>query len=53
MLIPLLLLSVGAVFAGFVFHGAFIEPTAGESYWHGASPSTSISCTTCILCRCG
>lgn len=36
MLIPLLILSVGAVLAGFVFHGAFIEPTAGESYWHGA-----------------
>ncbi|WP_448664367.1 NADH-quinone oxidoreductase subunit L [Sphingomonas sp. CJ20] len=36
MLIPLLVLSVGAVLAGFVFHGAFIEPTAGESYWHGA-----------------
>ena len=36
MLIPLLVLAVGAVFAGFVFHGAFIEPTAGETYWHGA-----------------
>jgi len=36
MLIPLLILSVGAVLAGFVFHGFFIEPTAGESYWHGA-----------------
>src|SRR4051812_36716195 len=30
MLVPLILLSVGAVFAGFVFHGYFIEPEAGE-----------------------
>ncbi|MES2019825.1 MAG: NADH-quinone oxidoreductase subunit L [Pseudomonadota bacterium] len=36
MLIPLILLSVGAVLAGFVFHGYFIEPSAGEAYWHGA-----------------
>ncbi|MBN8815099.1 MAG: NADH-quinone oxidoreductase subunit L [Sphingomonas sp.] len=36
MLIPLILLSVGAVFAGFVFHGAFVDPSAGETYWHGA-----------------
>jgi len=36
MLVPLVLLSVGAVFAGFVFHGAFVDPTAGESYWRGA-----------------
>ena len=36
MLVPLVLLSIGAVFAGFVFHGYFIEPSAGEAYWHGA-----------------
>ena len=36
MLVPLVLLTLGAIFAGFVFHGAFIEPSAGESYWHGA-----------------
>ncbi|UIJ43909.1 NADH-quinone oxidoreductase subunit L [Sphingomonas cannabina] len=36
MLLPLALLSVGAVLAGLVFHGFFIEPTAGESFWHGA-----------------
>lgn len=36
MLIPLVLLTVGAIAAGFIFHGAFIEPTAGETYWHGA-----------------
>jgi NADH-quinone oxidoreductase subunit L len=36
MLLPLVLLSVGAVFAGVVFHGWFIEPTAGEEYWKGS-----------------
>ena len=36
MLVPLVLLSIGAVLAGFVFHHAFIEPDAGETYWHGA-----------------
>jgi len=36
MLVPLLLLSVGAVAAGFVFHGFFIEPEAGERYWRGS-----------------
>jgi NADH-quinone oxidoreductase subunit L len=36
MLIPLLVLTLGAVFAGFVFHGFFIEPEAGERYWKGA-----------------
>lgn len=36
MLMPLILLSIGAVLAGFVFHGYFIEPSAGEAYWHGA-----------------
>ncbi len=36
MLLPLILLSVGAVAAGFVFHGYFIEPSAGGNYWHGA-----------------
>ncbi|OYY69003.1 NADH-quinone oxidoreductase subunit L [Sphingomonas sp. 28-63-12] len=35
-LVPLGLLSAGAVAAGFVFHGAFIEPTAGEEFWKGA-----------------
>ena len=36
MLIPLIVLSVGAVAAGFVFHGWFIEPDAGERYWRGS-----------------
>jgi NADH-quinone oxidoreductase subunit L len=36
MLIPLIALSVGAVAAGFAFHGFFIEPESGEKFWHGA-----------------
>ena len=36
MLVPLVVLSVGAVLAGFVFHGWFIEPSAGEAFWHGS-----------------
>jgi len=36
MLIPLVVLSIGAIAAGFVFHGFFIEPEAGEHFWHGA-----------------
>jgi NADH-quinone oxidoreductase subunit L len=36
MLLPLLLLSVGAVAAGFAFHGVFIEPEAGAHFWKGA-----------------
>jgi NADH-quinone oxidoreductase subunit L len=35
-LIPLIILSIGAVAAGYVFHSFFIEPTAGEEYWKGA-----------------
>ncbi|MBX3564668.1 MAG: NADH-quinone oxidoreductase subunit L [Sphingomonas sp.] len=36
MLVPLVLLTLGAVFAGFVFHGIFIEPESGEHFWKGA-----------------
>ncbi|MCD2314698.1 NADH-quinone oxidoreductase subunit L [Sphingomonas sp. IC-11] len=36
MLIPLIVLSLGAVFAGFVFHHWFIEPEAGEAFWRGS-----------------
>jgi NADH-quinone oxidoreductase subunit L len=36
MMIPLLVLSVGAVFAGFVFNRFFIQPEAGEIFWKGA-----------------
>ena len=35
-LIPLIILSIGAVAAGYVFHSFFIEPMAGEEYWKGA-----------------
>ncbi|WP_425229839.1 NADH-quinone oxidoreductase subunit L [Sphingomonas sp.] len=35
MLIPLALLSLGAVVAGYLFNGFFIAPEAGERYWHG------------------
>ena len=35
MLIPLIVLSIGAIAAGFVFQGYFIEPTSGETYWKG------------------
>lgn len=36
MLVPLILLSVGAVFAGFVFHGAFIDAEHGAAFWNGS-----------------
>ena len=36
MLVPLALLSVGAIFAGFGFHAFFIDPAAGESFWRGS-----------------
>jgi NADH-quinone oxidoreductase subunit L len=36
MLIPLILLSIGAIAAGFAFHGFFIEPEAGERFWKGS-----------------
>ncbi|MEI9850074.1 MAG: hypothetical protein WDN24_03440 [Sphingomonas sp.] len=35
-LVPLVLLSIGSVVAGFVFHGFFIEPAAGEIFWKGS-----------------
>lgn len=35
-LIPLILLSVGAVFAGFAFKNFFIEPLAGAEFWKGS-----------------
>jgi len=35
MLIPLIVLSIGAIAAGFVFQRYFIEPTSGETYWKG------------------
>ena len=36
MLIPLVVLSIGAVCAGFVFHRWFIDPPAGEIFWRGS-----------------
>ncbi|HWW64997.1 MAG TPA: NADH-quinone oxidoreductase subunit L [Sphingomonadaceae bacterium] len=36
MLVPLLLLSVGAVAAGFVFTGFFIDPEQGAGFWQGS-----------------
>ena len=36
MLIPLIVLSVGAVAAGFVFFHQFIEPEAGATFWKGS-----------------
>ena len=36
MLVPLGVLSLGAIAAGFLFHGFFIGPEAGEGYWRGA-----------------
>ncbi|MCA1198915.1 NADH-quinone oxidoreductase subunit L [Sphingomonas sp. R647] len=36
MMIPLIILSIGAVFAGFAFNKFFIQPEAGEIFWKGA-----------------
>ena len=33
MLIPLGVLTLGAVFAGFVFHGGFIDAETGKAFW--------------------
>jgi NADH-quinone oxidoreductase subunit L len=36
MLIPLILLSIGAIFAGFVFYPQFIGVETGEAFWKGS-----------------
>ncbi len=36
MLVPLILLSIGAIAAGYVFHHWFIEPDAGAAFWRGS-----------------
>ncbi|UUR09060.1 NADH-quinone oxidoreductase subunit L [Sphingomonas glaciei] len=36
MLVPLAVLSLGAVFAGFGFHHWFIEPEGGAEFWGGS-----------------
>ncbi|HVK92851.1 MAG TPA: NADH-quinone oxidoreductase subunit L [Mycoplana sp.] len=35
-LVPLALLSTGAVFAGFLFHHAFIDAEGGAHFWNGS-----------------
>jgi NADH-quinone oxidoreductase subunit L len=35
-LVPLILLSAGAIFAGLAFHTAFIDPEAGARFWAGS-----------------
>ncbi|WP_309602973.1 NADH-quinone oxidoreductase subunit L [Sphingomonas sp.] len=37
-LLPLALLSLGAVFAGLAFHEQFVGSEAGTSFWHGSVP---------------
>ena len=36
MMIPLIILSIGAVFAGLAFNQYFIQPNSGEIFWKGA-----------------
>ncbi len=36
MLIPLGVLAMGAIFAGFVFHHAFIDAEQGAAFWNGS-----------------
>jgi NADH-quinone oxidoreductase subunit L len=36
MLIPLIILSIGAVFAGILFHHQFIGPEEGAAFWKGS-----------------
>jgi NADH-quinone oxidoreductase subunit L len=35
-LVPLALLSVGAIFAGQIYHAAFLDPEAGARFWAGS-----------------
>ncbi|MBB6122654.1 NADH-quinone oxidoreductase subunit L [Sphingobium subterraneum] len=37
MLLPLVVLSAGAVLAGFLFHGAFIDPEGGAQFWDAST----------------
>jgi NADH-quinone oxidoreductase subunit L len=36
MLIPLLILAVGAIFAGYIFHESFLDAEVGEVFWQGS-----------------
>jgi NADH-quinone oxidoreductase subunit L len=35
-LVPLIVLSLGAIFAGFVFHGPFVDAIEGGEFWKGS-----------------
>ena len=37
MLVPLAVLSVGALFAGFAFHGVFLGPETAGAFWRGSA----------------
>ena len=36
MLVPLALLALGAIFAGFVFHQLSSRPSTGDDFWKGS-----------------
>ena len=36
MLLPLIILSLGAIFAGFLFHGPFVDAIEGGAFWQGS-----------------
>ncbi|MDX3909000.1 MAG: NADH-quinone oxidoreductase subunit L [Sphingobium sp.] len=36
MLIPLIVLSIGAIFAGYLFHHSFVDAEHGAEFWKGA-----------------
>jgi NADH-quinone oxidoreductase subunit L len=36
MLVPIALLALGAIFAGQIFHGIFIDPERAPEYWRGS-----------------
>ena len=36
MLVPLALLSLGAILAGFLFHAAYLDPEQGAEFWKGS-----------------
>ncbi|MGI4881220.1 MAG: NADH-quinone oxidoreductase subunit L [Janthinobacterium lividum] len=37
MMVPLAVLSIGALFAGFVFHNVFLSPEGGAAFWQGSA----------------
>ncbi len=36
MLVPLIVLTIGAIFAGYVFHHAFLDAEQGAAFWQGS-----------------